>query len=87
MAEAGWVRVAARADVAENTAKAVRVGDKEIALYHLPGGEFRFRLHEGEQKLSMSIKGYKTKDEVLKIIDTIKKEAPKAKVDDQTAKK
>ena len=41
MAEAGWVRVAARADVAENTAKAVRVGDKEIALYHLPGGEFR----------------------------------------------
>jgi 3-phenylpropionate/trans-cinnamate dioxygenase ferredoxin component len=41
MAEAGWVRVAARADVAENTANAVRVGDKEIALYHLPGGEFR----------------------------------------------
>jgi nitrite reductase/ring-hydroxylating ferredoxin subunit len=41
MAEAGWVRVAARSDIAENTAKAVRVGDKEIALYHLPGGEFR----------------------------------------------
>ena len=41
MAEAGWVRVAARADVAENTAKAIRLGDKEIALYHLPGGEFR----------------------------------------------
>ncbi len=41
MAEAGWVRVAARADVAENTAKAIRVGSKEIALYHLPGGEFR----------------------------------------------
>jgi len=40
MAEAGWVRVAARSDIAENTAKAVRVGDKEIALYHLPGGEF-----------------------------------------------
>jgi nitrite reductase/ring-hydroxylating ferredoxin subunit len=35
------VRVAARSDIAENTAKAVRVGDKEIALYHLPGGEFR----------------------------------------------
>jgi nitrite reductase/ring-hydroxylating ferredoxin subunit len=41
MAEAGWVRVAAKADVAENTAKAIRVGDKELALYHLPGGEFR----------------------------------------------
>jgi nitrite reductase/ring-hydroxylating ferredoxin subunit len=41
MAEAGWVRVAALSEIAENTAKAVRVGDKEIALYHLPGGEFR----------------------------------------------
>jgi len=41
MAEAGWVRVAAKADVAENAAIAVRVGDKEIAVYHLPGGEFR----------------------------------------------
>jgi nitrite reductase/ring-hydroxylating ferredoxin subunit len=41
MAEAGWVRVAARSGVAENTAISVRVGDKEIALYHLPGGEFR----------------------------------------------
>jgi nitrite reductase/ring-hydroxylating ferredoxin subunit len=41
MAEAGWVRVAARSGVAENTVIPVRVGDKEIALYHLPGGEFR----------------------------------------------
>jgi nitrite reductase/ring-hydroxylating ferredoxin subunit len=41
MPEAGWVRVAARADLAENAMKAVRVGDKEIALFHLPGGEFR----------------------------------------------
>jgi 3-phenylpropionate/trans-cinnamate dioxygenase ferredoxin subunit len=41
MAEAGWVRVAARSGGAENTAIAIRVGDKEIALYHLPGGEFR----------------------------------------------
>ena len=57
MAEAGWVRVAARLDVAENAAIPIRVGDKEIALYHLPGGEFRAtdnictheyaQLHEG----------------------------------------
>jgi nitrite reductase/ring-hydroxylating ferredoxin subunit len=36
----GWVRVAAAADVAEGQALGVRVGDKEIAIYHLTGGEF-----------------------------------------------
>jgi nitrite reductase/ring-hydroxylating ferredoxin subunit len=41
MADAGWVRVAAVADVAEGAVKGVRVGDREIALYHLPGGEYR----------------------------------------------
>ncbi len=40
MAES-WVRVAAAADVAEGGVKAVRIGDREIAVYHLPGGEFR----------------------------------------------
>ena len=40
MAE-NWVTVAQVADIAEGGVKAVRVGDREIALYHLPGGEFR----------------------------------------------
>jgi nitrite reductase/ring-hydroxylating ferredoxin subunit len=35
MAEAGWVRVASVSDVAEGQVHAVRVGDREIALYHL----------------------------------------------------
>jgi 3-phenylpropionate/trans-cinnamate dioxygenase ferredoxin subunit len=41
MAEAGWVRVASTSDVAEGQVHAVRVGDREIALYHLPGDDFR----------------------------------------------
>ena len=41
MAEAGWVRVAAASDLAEGQVIAVRVGAKEIALYHLPGGDYR----------------------------------------------
>jgi 3-phenylpropionate/trans-cinnamate dioxygenase ferredoxin subunit len=41
MADAGWVRVAGVADVAEGQVHAVRVGEREIALYHLPGGDFR----------------------------------------------
>jgi nitrite reductase/ring-hydroxylating ferredoxin subunit len=35
-----WVRVAAKADVAEGACLGVRVGSKEVAIYHLPGGEF-----------------------------------------------
>lgn len=41
MAEAGWVRVAGKADVAEGQVLGVRLGDKEVAVYHLPGGEYR----------------------------------------------
>jgi nitrite reductase/ring-hydroxylating ferredoxin subunit len=41
MPDAGWVRVAGVADVGEGQVHAVRVGDREIALYHLAGGEFR----------------------------------------------
>ncbi len=37
---AEWVRVAAVADVPEGNVKGVRVGEREIALDHLPGGEF-----------------------------------------------
>lgn len=40
MAE-NWVRVAGTADVPENGVIGVRVGGRDIALYHLPGGEFR----------------------------------------------
>jgi nitrite reductase/ring-hydroxylating ferredoxin subunit len=40
-AMAEWVRAAAAADVAEGACLGVRIGDKDVALYHLPGGEFR----------------------------------------------
>lgn len=36
-----WVRVAAAGDVPEGSVIAVRVGEREIALYHLPGGDYR----------------------------------------------
>jgi nitrite reductase/ring-hydroxylating ferredoxin subunit len=40
-AMAEWVRVAAAADIAEGSVLGVRVGEREIAVYHLPGGEYR----------------------------------------------
>lgn len=41
MPDGNWVRVAATSDVAEGHVHGVRVGDKEIAIYHLAGGEYR----------------------------------------------
>jgi nitrite reductase/ring-hydroxylating ferredoxin subunit len=40
MPEAGWVKVAGVSEVAEGHVHAVRVGEREIALYHLKGGTF-----------------------------------------------
>ncbi len=37
----GWVRVAAVSEVAEGQVLGVRIGDQEVAVYHLPGGEYR----------------------------------------------
>lgn len=38
---AEFVRVAGKSEIAEGACIGVRVKDKEIAVYHLPGGEFR----------------------------------------------
>ncbi len=40
MAES-WVRVAAASDVAAGQVIGVRVGEREIAIYHLDGDEYR----------------------------------------------
>jgi uncharacterized protein YegP (UPF0339 family) len=54
-------------------------------LYKDSAGEFRFRLKDDDGTLlATSGKGYKAKADCQKVIDTIKKEAAKAKVDDQT---
>ena len=56
-------------------------------LYKDQGGEFRFRLKDADGDLvATSGKGYKTKDDAAKAIATIKAEAARAKVDDQTGK-
>ena len=36
-----WLKVASKGDIAEGAVLGVRVGEREIALYHLPGEEFR----------------------------------------------
>ena len=38
---ANFVRVAGKSEIAEGACIGVRANGKEIAIYHLPGGEFR----------------------------------------------
>ena len=52
-------------------------------LYKDRADEFRFRLKEGDTILAIASKGYKTKAEVEKVIDHIKKDAAKAKIVDE----
>ena len=53
-------------------------------LYKDKAEEFRFRVKDDEGTLlATSGKGYKTKADCQKVIDTIRKEAAKAKLDDQ----
>ena len=37
----GWVRVAGKGDIEEGQVGGFRVGKHDVAIYHLPGGEFR----------------------------------------------
>jgi uncharacterized protein YegP (UPF0339 family) len=58
-----------------------------IELYKDNGDEFRFRIKSGDTLLATSGKGYKTKEDIMKIIDIIRKDVAKAKLDDQTKSK
>lgn len=54
-------------------------------LYSDKSGKFRFRLNDADGSiLAIAGKGYDTKPDCQKVIDTIKREAARAKVDDQS---
>jgi uncharacterized protein YegP (UPF0339 family) len=43
---------------------------------------YRYRLVVDDEKLAIAAHGYKTKEDVMKVIESVRKEAPKAKVVD-----
>jgi uncharacterized protein YegP (UPF0339 family) len=68
-------------DAKATAAKAVAT----FELYKDNGGKFRFRLKDDDgTELAMSPRGYETKAECQKVIDSIKSSAARATVDDQT---
>jgi uncharacterized protein YegP (UPF0339 family) len=72
------------ADAQDKKEKAPAAGAM-FEVYKDKGGEFRFRLKDGDGNLlAISGKGYDKKGDVQAIIDTIKKEAAKAKVEDES---
>lgn len=55
-------------------------------VYKDKSDEFRFRLMVGDTKLAIAPHGYKTKDDCMKAIAAIQKEAAKAKVVEEPKK-
>jgi uncharacterized protein YegP (UPF0339 family) len=56
----------------------------KFEIYKDKAGEFRFRLKAGNGEVIATGEGYKTKASALNGIESVKKNAPDAKVDDQT---
>lgn len=74
------VVLAASQDVQAQKDKAVH---PVFEVFQDKSKEYRYRLVLGDEKLAISGRGYKSKAEIMKVIDAVKKEASKAKVVDQ----
>jgi hypothetical protein len=55
-----------------------------IEVYKDSAGEFRFRIKHDDAVLAMASKGYKTKADCEKVIDILKRDVGKAKVEDES---
>ncbi len=61
----------------------IAAGTAVFEMYKDTQGKFRFRLKDGEGTLlAMSVRGYETKADCQKIIDAIRTNAAKAKLED-----
>ena len=64
--------------------KTEAAGAATFEIYKDKGGKFRFRFMGGDGvELAMSHRGYETKAEIQKAIDAIKRDAAKAKVEEE----
>ena len=57
----------------------------KFELYQDKRGEYRFRLKAGNGQVIATGEGYTTKKACMNGIESIRKNAPEAKLDDQTA--
>jgi uncharacterized protein YegP (UPF0339 family) len=59
-------------------------GTAVFEVYTDKGGKYRFRLTQGDELLAIAGHGYESKQDCLKVIDTIRKVAAKAKIEDKS---
>jgi uncharacterized protein YegP (UPF0339 family) len=73
---------------AKDKAKDVGKASVVFELYTAKDGDFRFRIKDSDGDiLAITQKGYEKKEDILKVIDTIKKGAATAKLDDLSTPK
>lgn len=60
--------------------KAAPAAATNFEVYQDKGGSYRFRLKHGDETLAIASKGYESKADVRKVIETIQKDAAKAKI-------
>jgi uncharacterized protein YegP (UPF0339 family) len=79
----------ARLEAAAAAAQAKKDKDKDgkagavFELYKDNGGKFRFRLKHDGEIVAIAGKGYATKADCQKVIEAIRRDAAKARLDDQ----
>ena len=56
----------------------------KFELYQDPGGQFRFRLKSGNGQVIASSQAYSTRKACLSGIDSVRRNAPGAALDDQS---
>ncbi len=59
-----------------------KTGQPVFEVFMDKSKEYRYRLVLGEERIAISSQGYKSKAEIMKVIEAVKKEAAKAKVVD-----
>jgi uncharacterized protein YegP (UPF0339 family) len=74
-------------DKKDKDKKSAAAATAVFELYKDAGGKFRFRLKTGDGvELAMAHKGYETKADCLKVIDTIKNTVSKARIEEIASK-
>jgi uncharacterized protein YegP (UPF0339 family) len=63
--------------------KDAAVAAAKFEIYKDKGGKFRFRFYNSEgDEVAMTVRGYENKADLIKIVDAIKRDAGKAKIEE-----
>ena len=70
----------------KDSAPPTATGATTFQVYKDRSGKYRFRLKQGDKLLAISGVGFKEKTDIQKVIETIRREASRARVQDMSSK-